>query len=112
MAARCPVCGRGRLFAGVLKFRDSCDVCGADFTTLQDTGDGPAVFVIFIVGIFIVPLPVLLSVVGGWPTWLSLGIFIPIIIGVSIALLRAMRGALFTQQWKRKAIEKRFKNRS
>jgi uncharacterized protein (DUF983 family) len=111
MAARCPVCGRGRLFAGVLKFQDQCEVCKADFTTLQDTGDGPAVFVIFLVGIFIVPFPVLLSLLNGWPSWLSLGVFIPIIILVSVGLLRAIRGAMFTQQWKRKAIEQRFKNK-
>lgn len=111
MAVRCPVCGRGTLFDGVLKFRDRCDVCDADFTSLQDTGDGPAVFVIFIVGIFIVPFPVLLSVISGWPTWLSLGIFIPVIIIVSVLLLRILRGVLFTQQWRRKAIEQRFKNK-
>lgn len=112
MAARCPVCGRGRLFEGVLKFREHCDVCNADFTVLEDTGDGPAVFVIFIVGIFIVPLPVLLSVLKGWPTWLSLGLFIPIIVLVSVGLLRILRGTMFMQQWKRKAIEQRFKNKA
>lgn len=108
MAARCPVCGRGRLFDGILSFRERCDACGADFYALEDAGDGPAVFVIFIVGIFIVPIPVLLSVVSGWPTWLSLGIFIPIIIGVSIGLLRVLRAKMFTQQWKRRAMEQRF----
>lgn len=112
MAARCPVCGRGRLFAGVLKFRDRCNVCDADFTALEDAGDGPAVFVIFIVGIFIVPFPVLLSVLNGWPSWLSLGLFIPIIILVSVGLLRVLRAAMFTQQWKRKAVEQRFKNKA
>lgn len=108
MAARCPVCDRGRLFAGILKFRDQCDVCGADFTTLEDTGDGPAIFVIFIVGIFIVPIPVLLSVISGWPSWLSLGLFIPIIIAVSIALLRLLRAVMFRRQWKQSALEQRF----
>ncbi|MEM7730549.1 MAG: DUF983 domain-containing protein [Pseudomonadota bacterium] len=112
MAARCPVCGRGRLFAGVLSFRDQCEACGADFSALEDTGDGPAVFVIFIVGIFIVPLPVLLSVVGGWPSWLSLTLFIPVIIGVSVGLLRWLRGVLFAQQWRRAAMEQRFGGRS
>lgn len=111
MAARCPVCGRGRLFEGVLKFRERCDVCDVDFTALEDAGDGPAIFVIFLVGIFIVPFPVLLSVLKGWPTWLSLGLFIPIIILVSVGLLRVLRGAMFTQQWKRNAVEQRFKNK-
>ncbi|MGB3456783.1 MAG: DUF983 domain-containing protein [Litorimonas sp.] len=108
MSARCPVCGRGRLFDGVLSFQDRCDVCGADFSRLEDTGDGPAVFVIFIVGIFIVPIPVLLSVLKGWPAWLSLGLFTPVIIGVSVLLLRWLRGAMFTRQWQQHAREQRF----
>lgn len=112
VASRCPVCGRGRLFDGILKFRDRCQCCGADFSTIEDTGDGPAVFVIFIVGIFIVPIPVLLSVAGGWPSWLSLGLFIPIILIVSVLLLRTLRGTMFAQQWKRQAAETRFKPRN
>lgn len=112
MAARCPVCDRGRLFAGILKFRDQCAVCGADFSQLEDTGDGPAVFVIFIIGIFIVPIPVLLSVLSGWPSWLSVGLFTPIIIGLSIVLLRWLRALMFTRQWKQAAREQRFKSRS
>jgi uncharacterized protein (DUF983 family) len=111
MAARCPVCGRGKLFAGVLKFRERCDVCDADFTALEAADDGPAIIVIFLVGIFIVPFPVLLSVLKGWPTWLSLGLFIPIIILVSVGLLRVLRGVMFTQAWNRKAIERRYKNK-
>ncbi|WP_298916826.1 DUF983 domain-containing protein [uncultured Algimonas sp.] len=95
-----------------MKFRDRCEACGADFSRLEDTGDGPAIFVIFIVGIFIVPLPVLLSVVAGWPSWLSLGIFIPVIVVVSVLLLRWLRGAMFTQQWRRAAREQRFQGKS
>ena len=112
MAARCPVCDRGRLFEGVLKFRDQCDVCGADFSKLEDTGDGPAIFVIFIVGIFIVPIPVLLSVLSGWPSWLSVGLFAPVILGVSILLLRKLRAVMFRRQWKQQALEKRFNRKS
>jgi uncharacterized protein (DUF983 family) len=111
MSARCPACGRGALFDGVLRFRPSCDVCGADFAGAEDTGDGPAVFVIFLVGIFIVPIPVILSVAKGWPAWLSLGIFIPVIILVSVWLLRRLRASLFTQQWRKAAREGRYRAR-
>ena len=112
MAARCPVCDRGRLFSGVLKFRDHCDACGADFSKLEDTGDGPAIFVIFIVGIFIVPIPVLLSVLSGWPSWLSVGLFTPVILGVSILLVRKLRAVMFRRQWQQQALEKRFNRKS
>ena len=49
LTLRCPQCGKGGVFSGYLKFRDSCAVCGVDFKS-ADAGDGPAVFVILIVG--------------------------------------------------------------
>ena len=111
MAARCPDCGRGPLFDGVLRFADRCAACGADFAAVEDTGDGPAVFVIFIVGILVVPIPVLLAVGGVLPTWLSLTIFLPLIVLVSVWLLRVMRAGLFRQAWARQARETRFRSR-
>ena len=110
LAGRCPECGEGQLFKHYLTFASGCAACGADFAAVEDTGDGPAVFVIFIVGIFIVPIPVLLSLGLGWPSWLLLLIFIPLITGVSFWLLRLMRGVLFAQGWAKHAREQRFKN--
>ena len=65
----------------------------------EDTGDGPAVFVIFAAGIFIVPIPVILSVGYGWPMWLSLGIFIPVIIAASYWMLKKCRGVMFARSY-------------
>ena len=42
---RCPRCGRGKLFHGLLQIRDRCDVCGLDLRE-SDVGDGPAIFII------------------------------------------------------------------
>ena len=78
---------------------------------MEDTGDGPAVFVIFIVGILIVPIPVLLSVGNVMPTWLALSIFLPVITLVSVWLLRVMRAGLFRQAWAKQAREARFSSR-
>ena len=52
---RCPQCGKGRLFQSYLKFAPTCSACGADFR-IADAGDGPAVFVMFLVGAIVVPL--------------------------------------------------------
>jgi len=110
LSGRCPECGEGRLFSRGLTFALGCVACGAEFASVEDAGDGPAVFVIFIVGILIVPIPVLLSLALGWPSWLLLMIFIPLITGVSIWLLRLMRGVMFAQGWAKHAREQRFKN--
>ena len=50
--ARCPRCGKGRLFKNLLEMRQECDRCDLDYRFI-DTGDGPAVFAIFILGFLI-----------------------------------------------------------
>ena len=52
-ACRCPRCGEGRLFAGVLAVRAACPSCALDFSA-EDAGDGPQVFVIFFLGLIVV----------------------------------------------------------
>jgi uncharacterized protein (DUF983 family) len=46
LGCRCPRCGEGALFTGLLTVRPACPSCALDFSA-EDAGDGPAVFVIF-----------------------------------------------------------------
>ena len=55
LACRCPRCGRGRLFRGLLTIVDRCPVCDLDLRG-NDAGDGPAVFVILGLGAIIMIL--------------------------------------------------------
>ncbi|TIX74285.1 MAG: DUF983 domain-containing protein, partial [Mesorhizobium sp.] len=52
---RCPRCGKGPLFSGFLTVGKRCANCGLDYS-YADAGDGPAVFVILIIGFTIVGL--------------------------------------------------------
>lgn len=53
---RCPECRKGRLFKPYsLSVVDHCDVCQAPLSR-NDVGDGAAVFLIFLLGLLIVPL--------------------------------------------------------
>lgn len=49
LTCKCPRCGKGRLYTGLLSLRPSCDRCGLDYGFI-DAGDGPAIFVILIMG--------------------------------------------------------------
>ena len=49
LACRCPNCGEGPLFDGFLTVSKRCEACGFDLSA-ADSGDGPAVFIILIVG--------------------------------------------------------------
>jgi uncharacterized protein (DUF983 family) len=50
ITCRCPACGKGRLYQGFLDLRPECESCGLDFA-FADSGDGPAVFIILMVGL-------------------------------------------------------------
>ena len=58
LACRCPRCGQGPLYSGFLSVAERCDVCRLDLQK-ADSGDGPAVFIIFILGFLVVPLALL-----------------------------------------------------
>jgi len=74
---------------------------------MEDAGDGPAVFVIFITGIVIVPMALLFHFVSGAPMIVTMLIWGSIITGASLGLLRMMRGVMFNLQWVNKAREAR-----
>ena len=100
---KCPQCGKGGLYDRYLHLRDRCPVCGADFKA-ADPGDGPAVFVILIVGAIGAPLLLVLQVLHV-PDWLTLGLTFAAVIGLSLVFLPIFKATLFALQWKNKARE-------
>src|SRR5690606_30986687 len=70
----CRRCGRGRLFAGFLKVVERCDSCGLELAK-NDSGDGPAVFLIFVLGAVIVGLALWVEAAFSPPYWLHLVIW-------------------------------------
>jgi uncharacterized protein (DUF983 family) len=106
MRGRCPRCGEGRLFSGLLGIQPRCQACGLDFAFI-DSGDGPAVFVIMIVGFIVVGLALFVEFTFAPPYWLHALLWIPLILGLSIGLLRPLKGFLIAQQYKHRAEEGR-----
>jgi len=100
----CPQCGEGPVFAGYLKFRDACSHCGANFRS-ADAGDGPAVFIILIVGALVTPLLIVLQFGLRLPGELALGITLVAAVALCLALLPPFKATLFALQWKHKASE-------
>lgn len=86
------------MFDGFLKFSKRCEGCGADFE-IEDAGDGPAVFVILIAGIVIIPLALAFQFITNAPTWLTLLIWGAILTLFCLVLLRLLRGIMFNLQW-------------
>ena len=80
LACRCPRCGEGALFTGLLTVRPSCPACGLDLSA-QDAGDGPAVFVIFFLGLIVVGLAAIVEIKFSPPLWVHIVLWTPLIIG-------------------------------
>lgn len=99
LGARCPRCGRGALFDGVLAVRARCPVCGLDLSA-HDTGDGPAVFVILILGALAVGLAIWVEAAFGPPYWVHAVLWPPVILGGAIGLLRLLKAFLVAQQFR------------
>ena len=103
---RCPRCGRGRVFSGYLKLAETCESCGLELGAM-DSGDGPAVFVMFIVLIITMPLVFLVWALFEPPIWVHAILWPIVIIGLSLALLRPAKGLMLGIQYKLKAGEHR-----
>ncbi|HEY9567166.1 MAG TPA: DUF983 domain-containing protein [Thalassobaculum sp.] len=102
LACRCPRCGRGRLFDGYLTVRPVCDACGLDLAS-HDTGDGPSVFVIFILGAVVVPLALTVEAAFQPPLWLHAALWSVAVLGGTLALLRPLKGLLVALHYRHRA---------
>ncbi len=106
---KCPNCAKGRLFGRFLKVVPNCAVCGFDFSE-SDTGDGPAVFIVLIVGFVVTFAALLVEVKYTPPYWLHAVLWLPLMLGLSIGLLQPFKGLLLAIQFHHGAAEARIKD--
>lgn len=99
LKGRCPRCGQGRLFDGFLKVRPACAVCDLDLSTIQ-TGDGPATFIMQIAGFVVVFSALFVEIKFHPPMWLHLIVWLPMVAGLSLALIRPGRGLMIGLQYR------------
>jgi uncharacterized protein (DUF983 family) len=95
------------MFSGFLTLSARCDNCGLDYA-FADAGDGPAVFVIFIAGFVVVGAALVVEMLYQPPFWLHALLWAPLILVVTLAPLRLMKGLLIALQYHHKAEEGRF----
>ena len=101
LLCRCPRCGQGKLYKGLLNVAPTCNVCGLDLSA-HDSGDGPAVFVILIVGAIAVLVAFMVESAFEPSPLVHLVIQLPLVIGLSIGLLRPMKAMLIALQYRHK----------
>ncbi|NDV85963.1 DUF983 domain-containing protein [Aurantimonas aggregata] len=106
LLGRCPRCGEGKLFAGFLTVAPRCSNCDLDYAFI-DSGDGPAVFVILIIGFVVCGLALWVEVSFNPPLWVHLLLWLPLILALALPLLRALKGLMIALQYKHRAAEGR-----
>jgi uncharacterized protein (DUF983 family) len=103
LQCRCPRCGKGKLYDGLLTVTPRCTACGLDLAA-QDTGDGAAAFVVLILGAVVVGLALLVEAEFAPPFWVHLVLWTPVVIGGAIALLRPLKAWLIAMQYRHRLL--------
>jgi uncharacterized protein (DUF983 family) len=104
--ARCPRCGKGRLFRNGLMLRPSCEGCGLDYAFI-DTGDGPAVFAILILGFVVLGGALFVEFRYEPPVWVHVVLWGMLTPTLAFLLLRYLKATLSALQFHHKAEEGR-----
>ncbi|MEJ5084382.1 MULTISPECIES: DUF983 domain-containing protein [Brucella] len=106
LTGHCPRCGEGKLFDGFLTVAPRCRVCGLDYS-FADSGDGPAAFVILIIGFIVVGLALWMEVNYSPSLWVHFILWVPLAIILSLLAMRSIKGILINLQFRNKASQGR-----
>ncbi len=81
-----------------------CAVCGLDLEK-ADSGDGPAVFIVFLLSVLLVPSALLFEARVAPPLWVHLVLWPPLILGGALVLLRPIKGFVIALRYQQEAGE-------
>ena len=104
LLCRCPRCGTGQLFEGLLTVRQTCDACQLDLRG-HDSGDGPAALAILVVSPIVVVAALWTEFRFNPPLWLHLLLWPALALALTIAALRPMKAAMIAMQYRHRASE-------
>lgn len=106
LKCRCPRCGEGPLFRSYLKIASHCESCGLDLE-FADSGDGPAIFIIFIVGFIVVALALVVDVIFHPPVIVHMIMWLPMTVVLCLAFLPPFKAIMVALQFMHNAGEGR-----
>ncbi len=109
LGGTCPRCGARSLFDGWVRFAGKCRSCGLDYTAFN-VGDGPAAFLIFIVGGIVVALAIVVELGFSPPWWVHVLLWLPLSAALTVGLLRVSKGLLLALEYRHRAREGRIRD--
>jgi len=98
---KCPRCGIGNLYQPglTLTVRDKCAECGLALAK-NDSADGPAVFLIFILGFTLVPAALIFDHYVAPPLWVHGVLWSVVALGVTVGAMRPLKAYIIALQFK------------
>jgi uncharacterized protein (DUF983 family) len=102
----CPRCAARTLYQGLAGFAPKCRACGLDYAGFN-VGDGPAAFLILIVGAIVTGLAVWLELAAEPPFWVHMLLWLPLSAVLVIGSLRFAKGLLLALEYRHRAREGR-----
>jgi uncharacterized protein (DUF983 family) len=102
LMCRCPRCRKGAVYAPGflnLNLNEKCPECGLPIAK-HDNGDGPAVFMIFVLGFSLVPMAFVADHFFHVATWAIISVLAPAGLGITVGGLRPLKAYVMALQYK------------
>lgn len=101
LKCKCPRCRTGAIYRGrySLQLVDKCPACALDLAE-NDSGDGPAVFLIFILGFLLVPLALAFESLVSPPLWAHALLWGAIALILTLGALKPLKAYVIALQYK------------
>lgn len=99
LLCRCPRCGKGALFQGLLTVRATCESCGLDLKA-HDTGDGPAALIILVLGALVVVMAFWVEFHFAPPLWLHAVLWPVVTVPLALLMMRPMKAGFIAVQYR------------
>jgi uncharacterized protein (DUF983 family) len=104
LRCRCPRCGKGKLFKGLLTLQPACPVCGLDLGQ-SDTGDAGAVGVIMVLGAIVIVMAFWVEFHFTPPLWVHAILWPVVTLPLAILMMRPVKAALVAAQFRHRPHE-------
>jgi uncharacterized protein (DUF983 family) len=101
LSCKCPKCGKGDLYPSRfnLAVNKVCSSCGLNLGK-NDSADGPAVLLIFLLGASLVPIALLFENIFAPPLWVHGLLWGSVAIALTIGSLRPIKSYIIALQFK------------
>ncbi|HPQ50195.1 MAG TPA: DUF983 domain-containing protein [Alphaproteobacteria bacterium] len=105
MRCTCSRCGQGSLYnKGLfdLTLRGVCTSCGLNLAK-NDSADGPAVFLIFFLGVLLVPMALMFDAAFSPPLWVHAVLWGVLAIAITVVSLKPLKSLVIAIQFRHRA---------